>query len=166
MRWLGICLVWGGCVLWGLQAGGTQRRRVRVLEDVAQGLDQLRRELSLNRSALPELLERAGAHRCTQQGKSLFYDCCAELEKGNDFTHSWNKALRESWMNEAELRLLDSLSHVLGRYDAEDQVQALQRLCAELDVLSRQEGEKVRERCRVYGALGVAAGGFAALTLI
>lgn len=164
IKWLGLSLTWGGCILWGLQAGAGLHRRVRVVEDVAQGLEQLCRELTLHRWALPELLEQVSRHRSTRQGRDLFQNCHAELGKGRNFTAAWTSALRKNGLDEIER--LDGLSQVLGHYAAQEQAQALEQLCDSLQTLCRQERERARERCKVYGALGVAAGGFTALMLL
>lgn len=165
LRALGVLLVWGGCTLWGMQAAAVARRRVRVLEDIGQGLEQMERELALNRTALPELLERV-SHRATQQGRQLFVLCRTELEKGNCFAHSWSAALEQSGLINRDAELLDSVSQVMGRYDANGQVQSLSRLRKGLDGHIAHTRRQAQNMGKVYGVLGAAAGGFLSLMLI
>lgn len=165
VKLLGVCLVWGGCILGGLSTAAALRRRVRVLEDIGQGLELLERELTLNRTALPELLERV-SHRTTQQGKELFALCRTELDKGNSFSGSWALALDKARLGEEERALLACLSQVLGRYETQGQVQALLQLRRELDELTARVREQARGLGRVYGVLGVTAGGFISLALV
>lgn len=161
----GTVLIWGGCTLWGFLAAEGVRRRVRLLEDIGQALEVLERELALNRTALPELLERM-SHRTTQQGKQLFCLCRETLEKGNSFTYSWGAALAQSALKQEDRALLSCLSQVLGRYDAQGQERSLARLRGELERRVARGREEARALGRVYAILGVTAGGFLTLTLL
>ena len=58
VRLMGAGLIWVGCALWGVRAAQIARQRVKVTEDIGQALEVLERELSLNQTALPGLLER------------------------------------------------------------------------------------------------------------
>lgn len=165
VKLLGIGLVWGGCILGGLSAAAALRHRVGVLEDIGRGLELLERELALNRTSLPELLEQV-SHRSTQQTKELFNNCRTELDKGNSFSHSWAAALDKSGLGEEEREVLACLAPVLGRYETQGQVQALSRLCRELEMLKARARERARALGRVYGVLGVTAGGFVCLMLV
>lgn len=164
-RLIGICLIWGGCVFWGLQAVEGVHRRVRLLEDMGQALEVLERELTLNRTALPELLERL-SNRSTQQARVLFCDCNRSLQQGSSFMDAWTSALKKSGMKQEEQTLLSGLTQVLGRYDAQGQAQALAHLKRELERRCARQREETRALGRVYCALGVTAGGFLALTLL
>lgn len=160
----GAVLVWSGCTLWGLLAVAGLHCRVRVLEDIVQALELLERELALSRNALPELLERM-SHRTTRQGRDLFCHCREGIEKGSSFAHSWSEALNHTVLKEEERVLLSCLSQMLGRYDAQGQIQALSQLRKELERLTERVREQTRSLGKVYGVLGVTAGGFLALTL-
>lgn len=164
IRLVGAGLIWGGCTLWGMQAARSARQTVRVLEDMVQALELLERELSLNRTALPELLERL-SHRNTRQGRDVFAVCRRRLEEGDSFSHAWECALKEGELNREEQSLLCTLSQVLGRYDAQGQTQALSHLQQEVERRCIRRREEVCALVRVYRMLGIAAGGFLTLTL-
>lgn len=165
LKVLGVLLVWGGCALWGVRAAATVRRRVKVLEDVGQGLELMERELALNRTALPELLECV-SHRATEQGRQLFLFCRTELEKGNSIVCSWGVALEQSGLVNQDRELLAGLSQVLGRYDANGQVQALSHLRRGLDGHIAYTRRQAQSLGKVYGVLGATVGGFLSLMLV
>ena len=77
MRMIGAVLVAAGCAWLGFQAADGLRRRSRSLEQAAQALGVMERELELGGPPLPQLLERA-ARRL-----NLSY---AELERITDQT--------------------------------------------------------------------------------
>lgn len=165
LKVLGVLLVWGGCALWGVRAAAVLRRRVKVLEDVGQGLELMERELALNRMALPELLERV-SHRGTEQGRQLFLLCRTELENGNCFAYSWSVALEQSGLIDRDKELLTSLSQVMGRYDADGQIQALSQLRRGLDGHVAHTRRQAQSLGKVYGVLGATVGGFLSLMLV
>ena len=162
---LGAVLVWGGCALCGMRAAQQVRRRVRFLEDMGQALEMLERELSLNRVAVPELLERL-SDRATYQGRTVFCSCKADIEKGNSFTYAWEKALEQAGVKEEERTLLSCLAQVLGRYDAQGQERAVEHLRQELERRTAQRREESQALSRVYNVLGVTVGGFLSLSLL
>lgn len=165
VRLAGGGMVWLGCVLWGLCAAGGLRSRVRLLEEIGQALALLERELTLNHTPLPELLEQL-AHRTSGQGSRLFQECRSNIEKGNSFTHSWNTSLSKMWLKEEERALLNCLPDILGRYDALGQAEALSCFKREVERCVARGREELRSMSRVYGALGMTAGGFLALMLL
>ena len=66
---------------------------------------------------------------------------------------------------EADLRLLQEAGDVLGRYDGESQRQALEGLLRGLEGQAAEAAETARRLCRVYLALGLAAGLFCLILL-
>lgn len=165
LKVLGVVLIWSGCVLWGVRAAAVLHRRGKVLDDIGRGLELLERELALSRDAMPELLERV-SHRTTQQGNWLFRDCMAGLEKGNTFTNSWNAALDKSELTRQDRELLAGLSHVMGRFETDGQVQALSRLRVVLDRHTEHIRRQAQSMGKVYSVLGVTVGGFVSLMLV
>ena len=165
LKILGVLLVWGGCVLCGARSCTALGRRVRMLEEIGQGLDVIERELALNATATPELLEQLTEAEAGSDG-GLFTLCRSELEKGHSFSTSWTTALENSGLTRRDRQLLSGLARVLGRYDAKGQVQALSRLHADWDehiAFARRQAGSLRT---VYGVLGVTAGGFVSLLLV
>ncbi|MBR2935186.1 MAG: stage III sporulation protein AB [Oscillospiraceae bacterium] len=165
LKVLGVLLVWSGCVLWGMRAAAVLYRRGKMLDDIGRGLELLERDLALSRDAMPELLKRA-SHRKTQQGKWLFLNCMAELEKGNSFADSWHAALDKSDLTRQDRDLLAGLSHVMGRFETDGQVQALSRLRVVLERHTEHIRRQAQSMGKVYSALGVTVGGFVSLMLV
>lgn len=165
LRLAGALLMWGGCVLLGLGAGAEVRRRVELLEDLGQALEVLERELTLKKTALPELLEYL-SKRASKQGGQLFEVCREELKKGGGIAESWHTALQKSPLNRQEQALLGGLSDILGRYDAQEQGQALLHLRDGVERQAVRGREQVRSLSKLYAVLGVTAGGFLTLTLV
>ena len=161
----GIVLAWGGCAVWGMCASAGLRRRTAVLTDIGQALEGMERELVLNRTALPELLEHA-ARRNTREGKQLFLSCFNNIEKGISFTHAWDSALKESGVAKEEQALLGSLGQLLGHYDAMEQSRGLSCLRSELERRTNRSRQEALSLGQVYRVLGVTAGGFLVLTLL
>ena len=164
IRLAGVVLIWGGCTLWGVKVAQTMRQRLRVLEDIGQALELLERELTLNRTALPELMERA-SDRNTRQGSAVFVACRQQLEKGESFSFAWEYALQEVELDREDRSLLGNLSQVLGRYDVQGQAQALSHFRQELERRCVRRREEVCVLGRVYRILGITAGGFLTLAL-
>lgn len=165
LKVLGVLLVWSGCILWGLRAAAVLHHRGKILDDIGQGLELLERELALSRAALPELLKRV-SHRTTKQGEQLFFNCLIELEKGNSFTYSWHIALENSGLTQQDRELLADLSALMGRYEADGQVQALSRLRGMLDRHTALVSKQAKSMGKVYSVLGVTVGGFISLMLV
>lgn len=165
LKILGVLLVWGGCTLCGARACAALGRRVRMLEDIGQGLDVMERELALNATATPELLEQLSKAE-SGQGCGVFTLCRTELDKGNSFSAAWTAALENSGLTRQDRQVLSGLARLLGRYDAKGQVQVLSRLRADWDehiAFVRRQAGSLRT---VYGVLGVTAGGFVSLLLV
>lgn len=162
---LGVLLVWGGCGWVGLRACAALGQRVRLLEKIGLSLEIAERELVLNKTSLPDLLERLAAEE-NGQGNRLFLHCKAGLEQGKCFTDAWADALEGSGLEERDKQLLGTLSIWLGRYDARGQAEALTRLRADWEEHIALARERARSLGRVYGTLGMTAGGFLALMLL
>lgn len=163
IRLVGLVLIWGGCALWGIIEGQRLSRSVRVLENVGWALEVLERELALNRTAIPELMERLAQRG---EGAALFSVCRSVMETGVGFAQAWTVALEESELKGEERELLSGLSQVLGRYDAQGQGQALRHLRQEVEQRTIQHRKEARAMGRVYRTLGVTAGGFLSLMLL
>ena len=155
-----------GCLAWGLRAGQKLRGRVRLLEEMSRALELIRRELSLNQTPLPRLMEvlsRTSGFPLTAQIFSCFQKV---LEKGHGIMNAWQQALDQSDIREEEKRVLLALGQILGRYDAEGQEAAVERLCRELEQRIIRLREETGQMSRVYGVLGVTAGCFLVLMLV
>ena len=94
--------------------------------------------------------------------------CSGAAEGGREsWAESWTAALEQVALplEEADLRLLQEAGDVLGRYDGESQRQALEGLLRGLEGQAAEAAERARRLCRVYLALGLAAGLFCLILL-
>ena len=170
LKLVGALLLTAGASALGLCAAGQLCDRVKALRSLAGGLEILGRELSFRRTAMPELMERT-ARQAGEPARYLFVRCRDRLGQLGErsFGQIWAEALEgepELLLGETERSVLLELGEVLGRYDADDQIAALNRAERALgDCLARAEEEK-RRLGRVYTALGVGSGAMLAILLM
>ena len=165
LKLLGAVLVVCACTLCGFRAANELSNRARLLEEFAQAVQILERELSLFCSPLPNLLRRMAQGRCKHVFEML-NNCCTGVEKGIAFTDIWDEQLKELPLTARETGMLHGLAHVLGRYDDRGQVQAAARIREELEACALQRRQDSRVKGRMYRALGATAGGFLVLALL
>ena len=169
IRLIGAALLAGGSSALGLGAVARLEGRVRDLRDLIAGLEVMERELSWRMLPLPELLE------CAAQGTgsraARFFRLCARGAShlnGRPFRQIWLEGEEASGLllEETDRLLLERLGGVLGRYDGENQRQALAEAVRRLEE-RRLQAQSQRQRLgRVYGTLGVAAGVLLIILLI
>ena len=162
---LGKTLLFAGCTAFGLLRGSRLRQRTACLGEFRRTLAGLARELAFSLRPVSDLM--AGAEAGTQGPTAAFFRTCRRrfAEGGQEsWAESWTAALEQVALplEEADLRLLQEAGDVLGRYDGESQRQALEGL---LRGLEGQAAERARRLCRVYLALGLAAGLFCLILL-
>lgn len=156
-RLAGAALVLAGCMACALGASGRLYARLVRQETLCRALELAERELSLNRTPLPELLERMA--RCGGKVEPCFALTLGSIEMGKSFTEAWSSSLAESELDAPTARSLETLGRILGSYDAEGQGAAVCRVREELEGRLPALREQARARRRVYAALGAAAGG-------
>lgn len=162
IRWVGAGLI-GMCTTWlGIYVAANQYRRVRVLEELEQGLLALRRELELASVSLPQLMMRA-EECCVGSGKVLFEQVRIGMKQLEEKTvdQIWQEALDgiENLPTEGR-RCLLPLGSVLGSYAVQEQIQAVEVVRQNLGKIKDQYLETVRKQGKVYVTLGVTGGGF------
>ena len=160
VKLLGAALVAGGCAWLGFRRALELKDRVRALEQMAQGLALVERELALGAPPLPRLLEGA-AGRCAGPAAELFAGCARALARPDreGFPALWRGQV-------ARLEALGPLGEILGRYDCREQragLAAVRGRLEELSVLARADS---RRRGRVYEALGLSGGAFLVVLLL
>lgn len=161
----GAALVWGGCVFWGIRAAARRIMQLRTLEDIAHAIGYMERELVLNHTPLARLLRRC-AEACGAQGKRLFLVCAERIEQGDDFAQGWQRETERMDLPEEDRRCLKTLGGILGRFQAQEQAEALGDLRRALEVRLTEERAEQRQTLRLYGILGMTAGGFLTLMLL
>lgn len=165
LKLCGLLLIAGGCTVWGFRAADELSARVRILQELAQAVQVMERELSLFRPSLPALLERMAQGR-NKNVSDLLVHCRAEIEKGKSFTDVWTKQVEVLLLDEQERALVRGLGQILGQYDDRGQVQAAMGIRQELERCTARRREDNRTKGRMYRMLGVTAGGFLILTLV
>lgn len=167
-RLVGAVLVAAGGAALGFQAAAGLGRRVRALEETAQGLALLERELELNAPPLSRLLER-GAERSRGPAEALFRECLRGLDNldREDFSTLWRRLVSDCCALGSEGQaVLAPLGDTLGRYDGERQREALAAARRRLEELAARLEEDSRRRGRVYQALGLSGGAFLVILLL
>lgn len=170
IKLIGAVLLMAGAAGLGLGAAAQLQAKVTGLRALMDGLEHLERELSFRLTAMPELMDRL-AKQTAPPAAYLFAYCRDHLEELGEksFFNIWAEALEnnlELLLDEGERQILLELGTVLGRYDAEEQRQALKNSSAELEqCLARAEKEKLRMG-RVYTALGLGSGAMLVILLL
>ena len=168
VRLMGAVLVAAGGAALGFQAAAGLRSQVRALEEMAQGLALLERELELNAPPLSRLLER-GAERSRGPAGALFRECLRGLDNldREDFSTLWRRLVSGCGVLGSEGQaVLTPLGDTLGRYDGERQREALAAARRRLEELAARLEENSRRRGRVYQALGLSGGAFLVILLL
>lgn len=168
IRLVGAALVCAGAAGLGFGAAAGLGRRVRTVSEVRAGVRAMARGLESGLPPLEELL-RNGAGAAQGQAGAFFAACADKIRRwdGTAFSALWETALEGAALpiepeEEAVLRRLGS---VLGRYDAAGQRLALEQAAAELGEILDKARERQERLGRVYRAVGVCAGLFAAILL-
>lgn len=168
MRLLGAALVAAGTAWLGFRASAELRGRVRALENMAEGLALLERELELDAPALPQLMDRLAA-RVQGPAGALFQDCRRALDhlEEESFSLAWRRlaAEREELGDDGRQALLP-LGDTLGRCDCQEQGKAVDCVRRRLEELARRAEEVHRSQGTVYQALGCSGGAFLLILLL
>ena len=169
IRMAGIGCLAAGSVLLGVCAVQYLNHRVGDLEQLLEGIVIIRRDMDYRLAPLPELLKMAAEHTAGRV-KVLFELCArgAEHLNGRTFYNVWNQAIEASQLRlePPDLAILGQLGCVLGRYDEENQRQALDAAQMRLEEQLRIAKEQSRKLGRVYSVLGLTAGAFLWILLI
>lgn len=168
IRLIGAVLVAAGGALLGFQAAAVLRGRVRTLDQLETGLALLERELELNLTPLPRLLEQ-GAARSEGAARELFQGCVQGLDRldWEDFSTLWRRLVgKQPALGPEEQAILCSLGDTLGRYEVRRQLEALSAARRRLVELSARLEADSRRKGRVYQALGLSGGAFLVILLL
>ena len=163
MRLTGAALLTAAGVLAGLLCEGELRARAARLESLCRMLERMAFELGRFCTPLPALFDRL-AGQLDGEAAAL----CGRVRRGleqlgeRDMAGIWTGALAP--LPAGERRLLLPLGQVLGRYGAEQQLQAIESCRADLERLRDEARTACREKGRVY--VGVSAAGAAALAVL
>lgn len=169
IRLVGAVLLTSGSAALGLGAAAHLDGRVRDLKGLIAGLEAMKRALSASMEPLSQML-RAAAQSVQGRPKEFFQFCQqgASCPGEDGFAAVWAAALEAVplRLEEQDLLELKPLEGVLGRFDGDSQLAALDRTAAQLAVRLEEAEEQRRRLGKVYGALGVTSGLFLAILLI
>ena len=170
IRFTGLLLLCGGICLLGICAAQCLRRRERNLGELICGFEAVRREMKHTLAPLGDLLRLGAAQTAEGSVYGVFAEgaVCADNLNEWDFQTNWGHIL-ESYrcsFAEEELSVLKQLGGVLGRYDGDEQLRALDVAIDRLRELYRLAGELSNRLGKVYTVLGMTSGAFAFLLLI
>ena len=128
LKLLGVLLLAGGTAAAGFCAAGQLTKRARALQALLGALELMERELSFRLTPMPELLERL-SRQADPPADGLFAGCREGLSSLGErsLAELWKAGVRQPalLLEAEELALLDGLGQVLGSYDGEGQLAAL-----------------------------------------
>ena len=161
IRLLGAALLTLGGLGAGLTAVGRLTGRVQDLRGLESAVEALERELGWRLAPLPEALGRA-AEGASGRTARLLRLCAGEASalEGRPFRQVWTECVSAAQLclEREDAAILEELGSVLGRYDGDSQLRALERAADRL-ARQREKAEERRERLgRLYGILGAFGG--------
>ena len=165
MRLIGALFITAAGLLAGLTVAGSLRAAVARRDSLCRMLELLEFELGRFHTPLPEVFADL-AERTDGAGESL----CRRMIVGLDSLGEqalgtiWTDALGELPVRERDV--LQPLGQVLGRYGAQEQLQALALCRRDMEQARDEARAKVRERGSVYAGLSAAAGAICAVLLL
>lgn len=163
-----VCVLLGAAAL-GYSAVQRLKERAQTLSRLIGALGYLEEELSFRLTPLPALLEALA--RQTEGAAGQFFGGCLDGMRAapqGGLRTSWRQAVGDHLgvLREEARETILSLGDTLGRYDGEEQRQALRQTAARLERL-RQQSEEERARLgKVYATVSLAAGAMAVIVLI
>lgn len=168
IRLMGALFIAAGSAWLGFGAAGRLGARTRALEELAEGLSRMARELELDQPPLEQLLERLipgsrGAAR------TLFTGCRGALDhlEEEPFARAWERLVEsEPLLNKEGQACLLPLGQVLGRCGWEDERRALDCTARRLEQEAGRAREERLRMGRVYQVLGLSGGAFLVILLL
>lgn len=162
MKWIGMSLIFIGCVGMGLWYRSSYIRKWKNLVEIKKSLVILKGEISYGRTPLPDAFFRMANK--TKGVVSAFYRSLAEgLEEGKgDMELLWKHFL-EQCISEGEMRVndrkeLEQLGSTLGYLDADMQLQTLGLYERQLEQSIHFYERESENRTRLYPILGTIGG--------
>lgn len=163
-----VCVLLGAAAL-GYSSVQRLKERAQTLSRLIGALGHLEEELTFCLTPLPALLDSLA--RQTEGTVGRFFQSCLDGMRAAPqagLRTSWRQAVddRLGVLREEAQEAVRSLGDTLGRYDGEEQRQALRQTVARLERL-RQQSEEERARLgKVYTTVSLAAGALAVIVLI
>lgn len=152
-----------------LETMGEKKRRIAILQELCRALEQLKAELSVHLTPMPELLSSLAEK--TRGSVSLFFRAVLDAMPGlgeRAFYEIWSAAASAQMkeLTEPELVELMKLGEILGRYELGEQLLAVEDCLGELrSALEAHCGAYPNERRLIFG-LSLAGGFFLTIVLL
>ena len=159
-------LIFAGCLGIGVLEGVRKQRNLTVLRDMLFAIQVVEREMDLNARPMPDALLMAAEQCGNSQIKNMLLNCAVSAEQGKDFTGDLAEFTDHIGMRKDQRDILASLFDLLGRYDIQGQLTAIERTCRQLFGQLESERGEVGAKCRLCSGLGAAVGGALAVLLV
>lgn len=170
IRFLGALFLMGGATVIGVCASHELSIRARVLESFLIALDIMRSEIGNRLTPVSELMEKLVEE--VPMPLSEFFSSCAKEKREKEacrFSLIWAKNLAHAEylkLRSNEKAVIKELGSILGRYGAEEQIDAISHIMMRVASLAENaEGERKRLG-KLYTKLGVMCGVAVVIVLI
>lgn len=162
MKWLGMCMVFLGCMGLGIWYSALYTRRFKNLVSCRKAVLIIRGEIAYGRTPLPQAFFQA-AGRVRGAVKEFFLLVADRMEEGGARLEKiWSQALQETIsdreMRKEDIRELRELGDTLGYLDAQMQLQILDLYLNRLEQSMQEYEAEKKSRARLYPVLGTMCG--------
>ncbi|GHV06723.1 hypothetical protein FACS1894217_05980 [Clostridia bacterium] len=152
---IGAVLLIGGTAFCGAAAARRLAIRARVLAALTSAVGVMQAEISFGYTALPVIFAKLADAYPNLSG--LFRPCAAALTGDSRLEDRLNAGLSTLPLKPDEREVLRELGSV-GRYDAESSAALMERIKLRVSDFAERAREEQREKSRLYGFMGAAAG--------
>jgi stage III sporulation protein AB len=167
---MGAALLVGGCTACGLLGVARLRRRAHALETLLRAFSLLRGEICDRLAPMPEVLNRL-SRECEYPANALYRNVYDRLPRLGDagFPELWREAVavtQELMLTPNESAELCELSSTLGRYNVDEQRDAIERAQRRFEEFARAASDARDRDGKLFSALGIAVGAIVVILLI
>lgn len=158
MKILGAIFVILSCTLAGFYKCGKIEREEEYVKDLMSALLYIKKQLSLSRSLMSELME--GAAELGGAAAEIFSDCARLLGGGSiTFCEAWESAVNKSGICDKRTKqILFELGAQLGKNDVEGELATVTEAEGKLSVLYEDMRGKAEKEGSLYKKAGVLLG--------
>lgn len=168
MKWVGAAMVLAAASIACLTLLCDQKRRLEAFHSLSEALKILRGELLSRGATISEGIEKAGS-ASRGVGKELMLAVLAGLRELGErsFSEIWRNALDTCSLEDKpeSLEPLAGLGSILGRFDLDAQLKALDACIKRLDELWEAEKKEYPARRKLLISLSLAGGIFLVILL-
>ena len=171
MKITGCVLIISGSSGYGFWMVSNYKERLLLLEQLRQMIFLLKGQILYANATLLEAFDVVG-RRTEGSLSELFLQVAERMERqqGEPFCQIWKEETKKfagvGLMTKADRQSLESLGEHLGFLDKEMQEKNLLLYLEQLDMTIEEMRSCQKERCRLYGSLGVMGGLFLAVLLV